>query len=70
MKETIRQFISFGLTCGINTILNLLIYWGCIDIGIHYFLANAIGIVITVAISYVLNNLFTFREEGKTGMLI
>lgn len=69
MKDRIiglgKQFINFGLIGGINTILNLVIYWICIRIGIHYLLANIIGFVITVTISYVLNNLFTFRDANQ-----
>lgn len=60
-----RQFIKFGLVGGINTILNLIIYWFCIRIGIHYLAANTIGFLITVAISYVLNNIFTFKNDGQ-----
>ncbi len=60
-----EQFFSFGVIGLINTVLNLLIYWGCVAIGLHYLLANAIGFLITVAISYVLNNAFTFRNGGK-----
>lgn len=69
MKEKIkglgRQFISFGLIGGFNTLLSLIIYWVCIRIGIHYLIANTIGFIITVSLSYVLNNLFTFRKEGN-----
>ena len=50
----------------VNTILGLAIYWICVSFGIHYLIANTIGFIITVAISYVLNNLFTFKDnEGK-----
>ena len=34
-------------------------------LGGHYLLANAIAFAITVFISYVLNNIFTFKGEGK-----
>lgn len=63
MKKLFLQFVNFGLVGAFNTILGLVIYWVCIHIGVHYLIANAIGFVITVAISYVLNNLFTFKGE-------
>ncbi len=63
--EYIKQFISFGLIGGLNTILSLGIYWLVIYLGGHYLLANAIAFAITVFISYVLNNIFTFKGEGK-----
>jgi len=56
-----RQMVSFGVVGAIITGLSLIIYWISIRIGIHYLIGNAIAFVITVAISYVLNNLFTFR---------
>ena len=63
--EVGKQFISFGLIGGFNALLSLVIYWCCVGRGIHYFFANAIGFIITVAISYVLNNIFTFKHEGQ-----
>lgn len=63
MRKLIEQFIKFGLVGVVNTVLGLVIYWGCVALGIHYLLANAVGFVITVAISYVLNNLFTFKTK-------
>lgn len=66
MWSRIGEFVKFGIVGGINTVLNLVIYWICIWLGIHYLAANATGFVITVAISYVLNNIFTFRPtDGR-----
>lgn len=63
MKNTIVQFIKFGLVGGLNTVLSLLIYYFCLYLGLHYYLANAIAWFITVNISYVLNNILTFKGE-------
>ena len=63
--EYAKQFISFGLIGGLNTLLSLGIYWLIVNLGGHYILASVVGFVITVAISYVLNNIFTFKGEGK-----
>ena len=62
-RRTLKQFISFGLVGGCNTVLNLLIFWFCIHHGLDYLLANVVGFIITVAISYILNNMITFREK-------
>ena len=64
-KSALLQFIKFGMVGGLNSILNIVIYWICVHCGMHYLIANAIGFVITVAISYVLNNIFTFTEKGE-----
>lgn len=64
--KLLKQFTKFGFVGGVNTILSLLIYWVCVGLGLHYLLANLIAFLITVAISYILNNIFTFRtDNGK-----
>lgn len=63
--KVVKQLIQFGFVGGIITGLSLIIYWICVYFGIHYQIANAMGFVITVAISYILNNTFTFRNEGN-----
>lgn len=65
ISELVKQLTIFGLIGGLNAFLSLIIYWCCVGIGIHYLFANAIGFILTVAISYVLNNIFTFRYEGQ-----
>lgn len=65
LTKVLKQFIGFGLVGALNTFLGLGIYWVAVHLGAHYFVANAIGFVITVAVSYVLNNLFTFRDGEK-----
>ena len=57
MWSRMKEFVKFGVVGGINTGLNLVIYWICVGLGIHYLVANTVGFVITVAISYVLNAL-------------
>lgn len=59
----IKQVLSFGFVGTIITILALLIYWGCVSLGIHYQVANTIGFVITVAVAYELNNRITFGND-------
>lgn len=65
-RNFVKQFILFGIIGFVNTVLSLVIYWICVGIGIHYFLANAIAFIITVAISYVLNNVITFKSSTES----
>lgn len=63
-KESIVQFIKFGCIGALNTFLSLGIYYLVINIGAHYTIANATAWFITVFISYVLNNVLTFKGEN------
>ena len=65
MRRLVEQFIKFGIVGAFNTIFGLVIYWVLTHIGVHYLIANAIGFTITVAISYCLNNTFTFRSKEE-----
>lgn len=63
IKRLIEQFVKFGMVGAFNTIFGLVIYWVLVHLGVHYLIANAVGFTITVAISYCLNNIFTFRDK-------
>ncbi len=65
IKALVKQIISFGIVGLIMTSISLVIYWLGVRFGVHYLLANAIGFVVSVAIGYVLNNVFTFRGKEK-----
>lgn len=65
-KQFIEQFIKFGIVGGLNTLLTYIIYYMGISCGLHYVISNAIAFVITVFISYLLNNKFVFKGEHKT----
>ena len=62
----LKQLVAFGFVGMTITALSLIIYWGCIYVGIHYQIANAIGFIITVALAYVLNQKFTFKDHTET----
>lgn len=66
----LKQILSFGVVGTIITLLGLIIYWGCVFVGIHYQIANAIGFVVTIAIAYVLNHKYTFKKNGKENMSV
>ena len=70
-KETIIQFIKFGFVGGINTVLSYAIYYVlCIILGFNYLLSQGIAWLITVFISYILNNIMTFSDGGSTNWSI
>lgn len=65
MKQSLVQFIKFGIVGGINTVLSYEIYFLVIKLGGHYAVANFVAFVITVFISYILNGNFVFDYENK-----
>lgn len=68
LKETITQFIKFGIVGGINTVLTYAITnGGYYFLHIHEQIANAIAFIITVFISFMLNGKFVFKENKENG---
>ena len=65
-KDTIIQFVKFGIVGGINTVLSYGItnggyYW----LHLHEQVCNIIAFVITVFISFLLNGKFVFKENEE-----
>lgn len=66
IKNTIKQFIKFGIVGGINTVLSYIITnLGYYVFNLHEQMANIIAFVITVFISFILNNVFVFKENKQ-----
>lgn len=66
LKETIIQFIKFGIVGGINTVLSYGITNLCYYVfHFHEQVSNLIAFVITVFISFVLNGKFVFNKDAK-----
>ena len=64
-KDGIVQFIKFGMVGALNTILSYLINNGCYYfLHLHEQICNIIAFIITVTISYFLNNRYVF-DGGK-----
>ena len=66
----LRQFVKFGITGGLNAmldlgILNLLIHFTGITSGLYYSLFKASSFCIAVINSYVWNKYWTFRSEDE-----
>ena len=64
--EGLSQFIKFGLVGLSNTAISYFTYALCVYIGLHYFIANALGFVLSVLNSFYWNNKYVFAcKEGK-----
>ena len=65
-KQSIVQFIKFGLVGASNTIVSTVVYWIFTFLGVHYTIANAAGFVFGTLNAYILNDKFVFKkQEGE-----
>lgn len=67
-KETIKQFLKFGIVGGINTIISYLLtnlfYY---VFSLNEQLCNLLVFIITVYISFYLNGKYVFKSDEKEG---
>ncbi|WP_249329601.1 GtrA family protein [Wansuia hejianensis] len=64
--KVLCQFIKFGLVGLANTAISYFTYAACVYIGLHYFVANALGFVLSVLNSFYWNNKYVFAcEDGE-----
>lgn len=59
------QFVKFGIVGLSNTAISLGVYEICVHLGLHYLLANAAGLVISVINAYYWNNRCVFGDGAK-----
>jgi putative flippase GtrA len=61
----LRRFVAVGaFTAGVQ----MLLLWAFVDVGrLNYLVGAVIAIEITIVLSYVLNNAWTFRKYRNTG---
>ena len=65
-KETIVQFVKFGIVGGINTVLSYGITNGCYYLlHLNEQICNIIAFVTTTFISFMLNSNFVFKEDKE-----
>ncbi len=62
-KESIKQFIKFGLVGVSNTLISQIVYMICVALGAHYIVASVISFIISVLNAYVLQNIFVFKQD-------
>lgn len=59
------QFIKFGIVGLSNTLISLAVYEACLYLGVHYLLADPIGLIISVVNAYYWNNRCVFGDGQK-----
>lgn len=65
-KETLYQFIKFGLVGLSNTVLSYVVYCVLVKLNTHYQIANIVGFIVGVLNSYYWNNRYVFKtNEGE-----
>jgi putative flippase GtrA len=65
-KDTITQFIKFGIVGFSNTVIAYIIYAVLVYLGLHYFFANLAAFIISVLNSFFWNNKYVFKNnEGS-----
>ena len=67
IKDLIVQFIKFGLVGGLNTVISYAITnAGYYVLNLHAQICNIIAFIITVFISFLLNNKFVFKRDNNS----
>lgn len=65
-KETVKQFIRYGLVGVLNTLVTLVVIFVCKSVmGINDYVSNAAGYVAGVINSFIWNRQFVFHSSGK-----
>lgn len=65
MRQTITQFLKYGMVGAINTLLTLGVIFVCKSwLGIHPMVSNAIGYVAGVVNSFMWNKTWVFRSRN------
>ena len=67
-KDSLIQFIKFGMVGLTNTLLNWLIYYILISLGVFYIFAYVAGFIISILNSYILNTFFVFKKDNRSHM--
>jgi putative flippase GtrA len=65
MKETITQFIKFGVVGLSNTIISYVIYALLVYLHLHYIAASVIAFIISVLNSFFWNNKYVFKKQDE-----
>lgn len=64
-RESFRQLVGFCLVGMLNNIIAFGVYLLCLQLGMHYIVANVWGFLISVLNAYYWNNKYVFRS-GNT----
>ena len=64
-RELIGQFVRYGLTGGLATIVNIGVYWVAAARGMDPNLAWTLGYLAAVLVGYVVHSRWSFRGHGR-----
>jgi putative flippase GtrA len=64
-REIVGQLVRYGLTGGLASIVNILVYWVLAAGGMDPNLAWTIGYLAAVAVGYVIHSRWSFRGHGR-----
>lgn len=64
-NDSAKQFLSFIIFGSINSVVYYLSYSLLVFLGMHYIPANAIGFVLSVISSFLLNSRLVFKEDSE-----
>ena len=69
--EVVRQFIRYGLSGGVSSLVNIAVYWVARDEGrLDPNLAWGLGYVAAVLVGYVIHSRWSFHGHGRRGNLV
>ena len=60
-----KEFISYGFWGSVTTLLNLLLYWILIKLGMPYTLSNIITLITIKTLCYFVNKILVFKTKCK-----
>ncbi|MBP3646801.1 MAG: GtrA family protein [Clostridia bacterium] len=65
MIQRIWQFVKFGIVGVSNTAISYAVYLLCVKLGVHYVIADGLGLVISTINAYYWNNRCVFGDGTK-----
>jgi putative flippase GtrA len=69
-EALLGQFVRYGLTGGLTTIVNIGVYWILAARGMDPNLAWAFGYVAAVLVGYVVHSRWSFRGHGRRDNIV
>lgn len=65
MDAARAQFLRFCLVGGSGYVVNLVVYWALLAVGMHYLAAAAVSFLVAAANNFVWNRTWTFRARTR-----
>ena len=63
------QFIKFAIVGCSNTIINLVVYYSLMYLGVHYLIAYTCGFLVSVSNAFYWNNKYVFRNKQEKSLV-